>query len=97
VSPGTFAAFSKFHLNTSNSPNIEVVQFDEGHNFHVEWHLRFGVEMRAKAWSMPLGTIHRRSEICKLSIQFVQKWLRKMLYALYKSCRGMQDQQLSYS
>jgi hypothetical protein len=43
VNPRTFVVFSKFHLNTSNSPNIKVVQFVEGHNFHVEWHLRFGV------------------------------------------------------
>jgi hypothetical protein len=40
-SSATFVAFSKFHLNTSNSPNVKVVQFVEGHNFHVEWHLRF--------------------------------------------------------
>jgi hypothetical protein len=38
VSAGTFAAFSKFHLNTSNFPNEKVVYFVEGHNFHVEWH-----------------------------------------------------------
>jgi hypothetical protein len=25
MSPGTFVVFSKFHLNTSNSPNIKVV------------------------------------------------------------------------
>jgi hypothetical protein len=43
MSPRTFAAFSKFHLNTSNSPNIKVVQFVKGHNFHDEWHLIFGV------------------------------------------------------
>jgi hypothetical protein len=41
VSAGTFAAFSKFHLNTSKSPHVKVVCFVEGHNFHVEWHLRF--------------------------------------------------------
>jgi hypothetical protein len=40
---GTFVVFSKFHLNTSNSLNIKVVQFVEGHNFHVEWHLKFEV------------------------------------------------------
>jgi hypothetical protein len=43
VNPRTFAAFSKFHLNTSNSPNIKVVQFVEGHNFHGQWNLRCGV------------------------------------------------------
>jgi hypothetical protein len=48
MSAGTFAAFSKFHLNTSNSPNTKVVCFVEGHNFHVEWHLKFGVEMCEK-------------------------------------------------
>jgi hypothetical protein len=41
--PRTFVAFSKFHLNTTNSPNIKVVQFVEGHNFHVELHLIFEV------------------------------------------------------
>jgi hypothetical protein len=39
----TFVAFSKFHLNTSNSPNVKDVQFVEGHSFHVEWHLTFEV------------------------------------------------------
>jgi hypothetical protein len=48
MSPRTFAAFSKFDLNTSKSPNVKVVYFVEGHNFHVEWHLRFGVEMCEK-------------------------------------------------
>jgi hypothetical protein len=44
----TFAVLSKFHLNTSNSPNVKVVQFDDGHNFHVEWHLKFEVELGEK-------------------------------------------------
>jgi hypothetical protein len=44
VSAGTFAAFSKFPLNTSKSPNVKIVRFVEGHNFHVEWHLRFEVK-----------------------------------------------------
>jgi hypothetical protein len=97
MSPGTFAAFSKFHLNTSNSPNVKVVYFVGEHNFHVEWHLRFGVEIREKAWSTPRVTIHRCLEICHLGMQFVHKRLRKRSYALSKSCRGMLDLQLSYS
>jgi hypothetical protein len=68
-----------------------------GHNFHVEWHLIFGVEMREKAWLTPRVTIHQRPEICQLGMQFVHKWLRKRPYALYKSCRGLQDLQLSSS
>jgi hypothetical protein len=39
----TFAALSIFRLNTSNSSNVKVVQFVEGHNFHVEWHFEFEV------------------------------------------------------
>jgi hypothetical protein len=58
MSPRTFAAFSKFHLNTSKSPNVKVVYLVEGHNFHVEWHLKFGVEMCKKCKSTLPGTIH---------------------------------------
>jgi hypothetical protein len=66
MSPGTFAAFSKFHLNTSISPNAKVVFFVEGHNFHVDCHLRFEVEMGEKAWSTPRVTIHCRPETANL-------------------------------
>jgi hypothetical protein len=38
---GTFAAFSKIHLNTSKSTFMKVVQLVEGHNFHVGWHFKF--------------------------------------------------------
>jgi hypothetical protein len=94
VSADTFAAFSKFPLNTSNSPNTKVVYFVEGNNFHVEWHLRFGVEMGEKLKSTLEVTIHRRPENSQLGIQFVQKWLRKGPYALCESDRGLGDLQL---
>jgi hypothetical protein len=93
----TFAALSKFHLNTSNSPNIKVVQFVEGHNFHVEWHLRFELQICEKAWSTPSATIHRHLENLHLGMQFVYNWLRKTPYGLCRSCRGYYDLQLSYS
>jgi hypothetical protein len=32
---------SPIHLNTSKSPDMKVVQFVVGHNFHVEWHFKF--------------------------------------------------------
>jgi hypothetical protein len=47
--PGTFAAFSKFYPYTSNSTIIKVVQFFMEHNFHVEWHFKFEVEIGVKA------------------------------------------------
>jgi hypothetical protein len=58
LSPGTFAAFSKFHLNTSNSLNTKVVYFVEGHNFHIEWHCWFEVQNGEKFKSTLPGTIH---------------------------------------
>jgi hypothetical protein len=73
------------------------VYFVEGHNFHVDWHLRFGVEMREKVWSTPRVTIHRRPEICQLGMPFVHNWLRKRPYTLCRSCRGIGDLQLCYS
>jgi predicted NAD/FAD-binding protein len=77
LSSRTFAAFSKLHLNTSNSPNIKVVQYAKGHNFHIEWHLRFEVKMCEKIWSTPLVTIHRRPKNRNVCLQIVHKWLRK--------------------
>jgi hypothetical protein len=44
VSARTFAAFSKIHLNTWNSTFRKVVGLVEGHNFHVDWHFKFGEE-----------------------------------------------------
>jgi hypothetical protein len=41
MSSGTFAAFSKFHLDTSKYTFMKVVQLVEGHNFHVDWHFKF--------------------------------------------------------
>jgi GDP-D-mannose dehydratase len=46
------------------------VYFVEEHNFHVEWHLRFGVEMREKAWSTLVVTVHQRSENSQVGMHF---------------------------
>jgi hypothetical protein len=40
MSSGTFATFSKIHLNTSKSTFTKVVHLVEGHNFHVDWHFK---------------------------------------------------------
>jgi hypothetical protein len=94
MSAGTFAVFSKFPLNTSNSPNAKVVYFVEGHNFHVGWHCWFEVQIGEKFKSTPVGTIYWSREFLHLGIQVVQKWLRKGLYALRESDRGLGDLQL---
>jgi hypothetical protein len=97
ISPGTFAVFSKFHLNTSNSPNTKVVYVVEGHNFHVEWHCWFEVQSGEKCRSTPLGTIHWSRDFCKVPLCFMQNPLIKILDGLCKSCRGSADLQLCYS
>jgi hypothetical protein len=51
MSFGTFAAFSKFHINTSKSTNTKVVQFVEEHNFHVDWHFQILSGKGRKTWS----------------------------------------------
>jgi hypothetical protein len=94
MSAGTFVAFSKFFLNTSNSPNTKVVCFVEGHTFHVGWHCWFEVQIGEKFKSTLVSTIHWSREILHLGIQFVQKLLRKRLDALGESGRGLGDLQL---
>jgi hypothetical protein len=96
VSAGTFAAFSKFHLNTSKSLNVKVVCFVEGHNFHVEWHLKFWVEMCEKLKSMLRVTIHQSRVFCHVPLRVLQNLWSKTLVDLNKSCRGSLDLQLSY-
>jgi hypothetical protein len=94
MSAGTFAALSKFSLNTSNSPNTKVVYFVEGHIFHVERHCWFEVQIGEKFKSTRLSTIHWSREILHLGIQVVQKLLRKRLDVLCESGRGLGDLQL---
>jgi hypothetical protein len=94
MSAGTFAAFSKFSLNTSNSPNTKVVYFVEGHDFHVEWHCWFGVEMGEKFKSTLVSTIHKSRDNLHFGIQFAQKLWRKRLDALCENGRGSVGLQL---
>jgi hypothetical protein len=88
MSSGTFAAFSTFHLNTSKSTNMEVVQFVEGHNFHVDWHLKFCEEIGEKLGQPPVPPVHRNMATFKVGKPFLQKPLRKTPTRLCKNCRG---------
>jgi hypothetical protein len=73
------------------------VQFVEGNNFHVEWHLRFEVERVVKPWSTQHDTIHRCHEKCQVGMPFVHNLLAKTPKCLCKSCRRPADLQLLYS
>jgi hypothetical protein len=77
MSSGTFVAFSKFHLNTSKSTNTKVVQFVEGHNFHVDCHFKFLVEIGEKRGQLPASPVHRDMVTFKVWLQFMQNPWRK--------------------
>jgi hypothetical protein len=81
----TFAAFSKFHLNTSKSTKLEVVQFVEEHNFHLDWHFKISVEISKKHSQPPSAPVHRDIRKFKVWLQFTQNPLRKAPYGLWKS------------
>jgi hypothetical protein len=86
----TFAAFSKFHLNTSKSPNIKVVQFFEGHNFSFGWHFNMMLKILVKAvmnseWSRV------NPELCRT---FQAKPATKTYVNLCESCRWLTPLQL---
>jgi hypothetical protein len=88
TSSGTFAVFSKFHLNIPKSPNIKVVRFFEGHNFHVGWHFKFWVEKGGKLGQRPAAPVHRNRVAFKEWQQFMQKLLRKHHRAFVKVDEG---------
>jgi hypothetical protein len=79
MSSGTFAAFSKIHLNTSKSTFMKVVQLVERHNFHVEWHFKLCVEIGKKLGQMVVPLVHRDMAAFKVWQQFMQNPWRKTL------------------
>jgi hypothetical protein len=88
VSSETFAAFSKIHVNTSKSTFMEVVQLVEGHNFPVDWHFKFWVEMHEKLAQRSVPPVHDKWVAFKVDKPFMQNPLRKPLYSLFESGRG---------
>jgi hypothetical protein len=88
MSSGTFAAFSKIHLNTSKSTFMKVVHLVEEHNFHVDWHFNFWVEIGEKLGQPPVPPVFQNRPTFKVGTTFLQNPLRKTLDDLYKSCRG---------
>jgi hypothetical protein len=43
-----------------------------GHNFVVEWHFKFEVEIGEKRWSTPANTVYRHQENLQVGVQFMQ-------------------------
>jgi hypothetical protein len=67
---------------------MKVVQFFKGHNFHVEWYFKFGVEKDEKLGQLPVALVRRNRVAFKVWQQFLHNMLRKTPYNLCKSCRG---------
>jgi hypothetical protein len=97
MSSEPFVAFFKFHLNTSKSTFMKVVQLVEGHNFRVEWHFKFWAEKGGKLGQLAVPPIHRDRLAFKVGKPPLQILLRKLQYSLFESDRGLLDLQFSYS
>jgi hypothetical protein len=88
MSSGTFAAFSKIHLNTSKSTFMKVVRLVEEHNFRVDWHFKFWVEISEKLDRLTVPPVFQNRPTFNVGTTFLQNPLRKTLDGLYESCRG---------
>jgi hypothetical protein len=88
MSSGTFAAFPKIHLNTSKSTFMKVVHLVEGHNFRVDWHFKFWVEIGEKLDRLTVPPVFQIRLTFKVGTTFLQNPLRKTLYGLFESRRG---------
>jgi hypothetical protein len=77
LSSGTFAAFSKIDLNSSKSTFMKVVHLVEGHNFHVDWHFKFWVEIGEKRGQLTVPLVYQNMATFKVGKTFLQNPLRK--------------------
>jgi hypothetical protein len=67
---------------------MEVVHLVEGHNFHVEWHFKFCVEIGAKLDGLAVPPVFQNRPAFKVGTTFLQNPFRKTLDSLCESCRG---------
>jgi hypothetical protein len=67
---------------------MKVVHLVEGHNFHVDWHLKFWVEISEKLDRLTVPPVFQSRPAFNIGTTFLQNPLRKTLYGLFESCRG---------
>jgi hypothetical protein len=67
---------------------MKVVQFVEGHNFSVDWHFKFGLEIGEKRGQPTVPPVHWNMATFKVWQRFVPNPLRKTPYGLCESDRG---------
>jgi hypothetical protein len=88
TSSRTFATFSKFHLKTSKSTFMKVVQLVGGHNFHVDWHFKFWAEKSEKLGQLAVPPVHRDMAAFNVGKPILQNPLRKTPNSICESGRG---------
>jgi hypothetical protein len=67
---------------------MKVVHLVEGHNFHVDWHFKFWVEIGEKLDRLIVPPVYRNMAAFKVGKTFLQNTSRKTLDDLCESCRG---------
>jgi hypothetical protein len=65
---------------------MKVVDLDKGHNFHVDWHFKFGEEKLEKTPCKPEITVCQTLLRFKVGIQITSNLGRKTLYRLCRKC-----------
>jgi hypothetical protein len=67
---------------------MKVFHLVEGHNFHVDWHFKFWVEIGEKLDRLAVPPVYRDMAAFQVGTTFLQNPSRETLDGLYKSCRG---------
>jgi hypothetical protein len=67
---------------------MKVVHLVEGHNFHVDWHFKFWVEIGEKLDRLTVPTVFQDRAAFKVGTTFLQNPLRKTLSAFTKVVEG---------
>jgi hypothetical protein len=67
---------------------MKVVHLVEGHNFHVDWHFKFWVEIGEKLDRLTVLPVFQNRPAFNVGTTFLQNPLRKTLDGLYERCRG---------
>jgi hypothetical protein len=67
---------------------MKVSHLVEGHNFHVDWHFKFWVEIGEKLNRLTVPIVSQNRPAFEVGMTFLQNPLRKTLDGLYESCRG---------
>jgi hypothetical protein len=67
---------------------MKVVHLVEGHNFHVDWHLKFWVEIGEKLDRLTVPHVFQNWSAFNVGMTFLQNPLRKTPWSLFRSCSG---------